>query len=280
MHAWQWQRLKGIDRLILREARLQAHYAVQWLARAARAYVAPRPDDGHTNLGWDDGLPGFVAQPLPRGRVLGLNMATLALHLSDDPGKASARSIGLGGRGDADIRAWLGEKLAACGLDARALEAPLPYQLPDHPLGHGAAYATAGLGEALAELVAWYANADGILGEARRRIAARGIAAPPVRCWPHHFDLDSLIALAPAPRTVGLGFSAGDEYYEQPYFYVSAYPPPDVTTLPALPSVGHWHVHHFTAALATADRLMAAADPRAATAAFVQAAADILLGRS
>jgi len=50
MHAWQWQKLKGIDRLILREARLQAHYALQWLARAARAYVAPRPDDGHTNL--------------------------------------------------------------------------------------------------------------------------------------------------------------------------------------------------------------------------------------
>jgi len=32
--------------------------------------------------------------------------------------------------------------------------------------------------------------------------------------------------------------------------------------------------------VATADRLIAAADPRAATAAFVQAAADILLGRS
>ena len=280
MHAWQWQKLKGIDRLILREARLQAHYALQWLARAARAYVAPRPDDGHTNLGWDDRLPGFVAHPLPGGRVLGLNTATLTLHLSGEPGRASERSIGLGGHRDADIRAWLGEELAAGGLDARALDAPLPYQLPDHPLGHGAAYRTADLGEALAELVAWYANADGILGEARRRIVARGVAAPPVRCWPHHFDLDSLIALVPAPRTVGLGFSPGDEYYEQPYFYVSAYPPPDVTTLPALPSLGHWHTHDFTAAVAIADRLTAAADPRAATAAVVQAAADILIERS
>ena len=39
--------LHAIDKARLSEARLQAHYAAQWLARAARAYVPLQPDDGH-----------------------------------------------------------------------------------------------------------------------------------------------------------------------------------------------------------------------------------------
>ena len=54
-----WVPLRDIDQRRLREARLQAHYAVQWLARAARAYVLPQPDDEHTNLGWAGALGGF-----------------------------------------------------------------------------------------------------------------------------------------------------------------------------------------------------------------------------
>ena len=44
----EWRPLHAIDTARLSEARLQAHYAAQWLARAARAYVPPQPDDGHT----------------------------------------------------------------------------------------------------------------------------------------------------------------------------------------------------------------------------------------
>lgn len=276
----QWHEVKSIDHAVLREARLQAHYGAQWLARAARAYIAPRADDGHTNLGWDDALAGLATHPLPQGLVLGLSLPELALYLWDGGERTRAHSFSLDARRDADIRAWFGDALTARGLDAKALDAPSPYQMPDHPLAHGASYATGGLDEALPELAAWYANAGAILGEARQSILARGIAAPPVRCWPHHFDLDSLVSLEAPPRTVGLGFSAGDEYHDQPYFYISAYPPPDVAALPALPSLGHWHTRHFTAAVAVADRITAERDPRTATAAFVRAAADILIARS
>src|SRR5438105_12514767 len=46
-----WRPVGGVDSGRLREARLQAHHAAQWLARAARALVPPQPDDGHTSLG-------------------------------------------------------------------------------------------------------------------------------------------------------------------------------------------------------------------------------------
>jgi hypothetical protein len=274
-----WHMVKGVDRSALREARLQAHYAVQWLARTARAYVTPRPDDHHTNLGWDDRLEGLTTHALLQGTVLGLNISQLTLVLSDAPNVAQSEAIDLDGRRDAEIRQWLGRHLSGRGLDAAALDTPSPYQMPEHPIGQGAPYGPAALAAALAELVAWYENANQVLGETRQRIVGRGIEAPPVRCWPHHFDLDSLIALGspPGARTVGLGFCPGDDYYDQPYFYVSCYPPPDVAALPLLPSVGHWHTHHFTAAVAVADRILAADDPGAATEAFLRAATDILI---
>jgi hypothetical protein len=274
-----WHAVKGVDRGALSEARLQAHYAVQWLARTARAYVTTRPGDHHTNLGWDEALEGFTTHALPRGTVLGLNISRLRLVLSDGAGVAQSDAIDLVGCRDAAIREWLRQHLGARGLNAAALDIPAPYQMPDHPIGHGAPYGPAGLAGALAELVAWYENATQILGEIRQRIVGRGIDAPPVRCWPHHFDLDSLIALGSQAdeRTVGIGFCPGDDYYDQPYFYVSCHPPPAVAALPLLPPVGHWHTHHFTAAVAVADRIVATADPRAATEAFVRAATDILI---
>jgi hypothetical protein len=172
----------------------------------------------------------------------------------------------------------LGRELQARGFDADALDRASPYQMPEHPIGHGAPY---GLAPALAALAAWYGNADDVLGEMRRSIVARGVEVPPVRCWPHHFDLDSLIPLRTggSTHTVGVGFSPGDEYYDQPYFYVSRFPPPDVASLPSLAPLGHWHTHHFISAIATADRVGAAGDPRAETEAFPRAATDILIGR-
>jgi hypothetical protein len=51
MSGLDWRPLQVSDQQRLSMARLQAHHAAQWLARAARAYVPPQPDDGHTNLG-------------------------------------------------------------------------------------------------------------------------------------------------------------------------------------------------------------------------------------
>jgi hypothetical protein len=277
-----WRFSKNVDRAALTEARLQAHYAAQWLARAARAYVVPLPDDRHTNLGWNDAIGGLTTHPLPQGTVLGLSIADLTLIVGEGAGLTASRAIVLPGRRDVDVRQRLGEQLSARGFDAGLLDRPPPYQMPAHPIGGGAPYRAVGLEAALAALVAWYASADQILGETRQGILARGLDAPPLRCWPHHFDLDSLVGFGSGEHasSVGLGFCPGDAYYDQPYFYVSCYPPPDVASLPSLPPVGHWHTHHFTAAVATADRIVAAPDQRAATEAYLRAATDILIPRS
>jgi hypothetical protein len=266
-----WQMLTGVAPGRLKEARLNAHYALQWLARSARAFIPARPDDGHTNLGWDGTFGGFTTHPLPDGSQIALRLAPLGLVLLRD-GKQEG-SFDLAGRRERDVRDWLGAAATAKGWDAHRLDKPLPYDMPPHAIGQGGAYAS-GLDTALAELVQWFANAAVALETARARMIALGIDAPPVRCWPHHFDLDSLVSFG-AGRSSGLGFEPGDDYYDEPYFYVSLYPAPDVAALPKLPAIGHWHSHHFTAAIATASAILPAGDRAAAVDAFLRAAVEV-----
>jgi len=264
-----WRPVGGIDPAAMSAARLQAHLALQWLARAARAYIPCRPDDHHTNLGWDDALDGLVTHPLPDGARLGLRVADLTLVLVDSSGRKDI--FALDGRRDADAYDWLGRHARARGFDAQALDAALPYEVP--AFAGGDVYTAAALGEPLAELAIWFSNANGTLAAIRQWVAAQHIDAPPVRCWPHHFDLDTLVTLAPG-RTTGIGFEPGDEHYDEPYFYVSLHPAPDLATLPPLPAVAHWHTKHFTAAIAPAHRILAVNDQGAEVAAFLHAAVE------
>lgn len=279
MNRTDWTRLRSLDLLGLREARLKAHHALQWLAKAARAYVPPQADDSHTNLGWSKALCGFATHPFKNGAWLGLRMTDLTLVFHGGQEEADLRSFPLDGRTDAQAGQWLRGEIAARGLDAAALDARAPYQVPDHAVTHGAPYNLSGIADMLAELAAWFGNAQISLGSIRDGMLACKLAASPVRCWPHHFDLATLIAL-PAPggadesASVGAGLSPGDEYYDEPYFYVSVYPEPDPGMLPTLPMLGHWHDRDFIAAVAPAQKIVVSQDQQAETQDFLRVAID------
>src|SRR5712691_9205264 len=129
MSSASWRPLDRVDAARLRAARLQSHHAVQWLARAARAYIPARPDDSHTNVGWDDAFGGLMTHPLPDGARLGLKIAELTLVLSAARGHPM-ETMPLDGHRDPEVRTWLGELLSARGFDQHALDASPPYALP------------------------------------------------------------------------------------------------------------------------------------------------------
>ena len=117
--------LRGVDQDRFGEARIQAHFAAQWLARVARVYIPARVDDAYTNLGWDDALGGLTPHALPNGRRLGLRIASLTLLLPHTASGDVSSAFPLDGRGDADARAWLGENMSAIGVESSALDARL-----------------------------------------------------------------------------------------------------------------------------------------------------------
>ena len=269
--------LRGVDTAKLSEARLQAHYAVQWLARLARAAVPAQPDDSHTNLGWDDNLDGFATHALADGARLALRVSDLTLLALDRNGAQTAQPFPLIGHDDAAAREWMGRTFAAYGLGAAALDAPPLYAMPNHAIAQGGLYG-GDIGAALKELATWFANGQGAIDKLRRAMAGYGRDAPAPRCWPHHFDLATLISF-PLQRSattayVGVGLSPGDHYYDEPYFYLSVYPAPDPSALPPLPPLGHWHVEDFTGAVATAAAIRASTRPEADTDAFLAAALE------
>ena len=272
MTSLAWRPVRGMDFRKLHDARLQAHYAAQWLARAARAYIAPRPDDQHTNLGWDEEFGGLRTHRLPDGSRVGLNIAELSLSVLGD----TTQTLMLDGRADPEVRAWLGAQLSARGFGPAKLDTPSPYDMPHHVLAHGARYSIEELTEQLAMLSLWFPNGCGALDRVRDKMVARKLKAPEVRCWPHHFDFDSLVPLGKG-RTMGLGWSPGDDYCDEPYFYLSMYPEPVIPKLPLLPPQGHWHSYHFVAALAPAHKIVVVPDQASYVDGFLNFAIDAAL---
>src|SRR5258708_28183623 len=111
--------------MVLHAARLQAHYAAQWLARAARGYIPQQPHDFHTNLGWDSEFGGLVTHPLPDGSRLGLRIADLTLPFLDQ----HPHPPPLDRPADAEVKTLLRGHVAARNLLSGNVDDPFPYTL-------------------------------------------------------------------------------------------------------------------------------------------------------
>jgi hypothetical protein len=263
MTALDWRPLAGVDLVRLQEARLQAHYAVQWLARSAQAFIAPKPDDSHMNFSWEDAYGGFATHKL-QGVRIGVKLLPLSIATLEGKNSEPGRVLVLDGQKDADIRNWFGETAHSLGLDARPLDKPLPYKILPHRIATGSTYNTAGLDEALRELMAWFSNADKSIARVAEAMRQNKFDVSMVRCGPQHFDLSAQIVVQAGKSTlesgrlISVGLSPGDINYNEPYFFASPSPAPPPAKLPPLAEPGRWHVKGFTAAILPSQRILSA----------------------
>ena len=273
---FDWTTLGGKTPTALVKARAIAHHAAQWPTKAARANIEAQADDSHSSLAWDSERGVLFSQPLPAGASqvrVGLRLSGLALILMR--GTLVLDTYELAGRRDSMVGVWLDSALRALGLKA-ATDVSLPYTIPSHPVARGSAYSFSGESEAFDELVRWFDAAADVLDEVKTGYTDG--SAGDVRCWPHHFDIATVVALdapgAANARSIGIGMSPGDHYYPQPYFYVSPYPAPKGAAPPGLPPLGHWHTEGFAGAVALAESIVARDDRHEAVRDFVRAAYD------
>lgn len=237
----------------LTQARLQLHWAAQLVSGLGTSVLPAQADFSHTNLSWDATLGVLAGRPVgPESLQAALVFDGLELvTISDGRERASLR---LAGRTLAEALAWLGREAAP---DAASLALPV-HEMPAHPVAEGGVFSDDGAAERT-ELGAWFAEAFAAIGE----VVAGEPDAEPVRCWPHHFDVASLIPLDAAAdtedaRSIGVGFSPGDGSYDQPYFYVTPWPYPEPGDLPSLDEGGgaRWHTEAWVGLVLTAERII------------------------
>lgn len=254
-----WQRLGETAPSLLSPARVQAHRAVQVVAAVGETFLPHVPDTSHSAMTWSAAHAALLGREIPGDTTLrvALRVADLALLLLDDRDAPLAEGP-LEGRTLREAYAWtraalethsrgrLGRPLLPPGFELEA--EPLD---PDAPLRAD---------DALPELARWYANAASALA----RFADETPDAGEVLCWPHHFDIASLVVLESDPtgevlRSVGVGLSPGDGFIGEPYWYVNHGPETDRRELPLL-AEGEWFRDGWTGAVLRSDRLVAAGD--------------------
>ncbi|MEM8915999.1 MAG: hypothetical protein AAGC83_09180, partial [Pseudomonadota bacterium] len=252
----------------LSRARALAHQAVQFVTKAARANLAGEEDDSHSNLGWSTELRAFVSHPLAKTSVA-VSLSPLQLLILD--ADAVTVRFDLTGRSVVEAGGWLDGELSGRNLKTTS-GIDIPYDLPEEA---AAIHVFEDVDE-LAALAAWFDLAHVCLSQFASSITDLRPGPSPVRCWPHHFDIATYVALETgdpeSAKGIGVGLSPGDEAYDQPYIYVNPWPHLDSDHLPEAPKPGHWHSQGFVGAIATADELLTTNEISTAFSSFIRQA--------
>jgi hypothetical protein len=250
-----WQPIRPEESTRLSDSRQQIHHAAQLAAAAGISFLEPSPDDAHTSLEWIPSLSGLFTRPIPAGTVfrVGVRPATPALLIAVENDKVFGE-YRLHGKTLAEAASWIRIQASLLGLDAARYTLKRQYEIPRHPLAMDDAFDSSE-SSCFEELSKWFANAASLLNSLARSIPDAG----DVRCWPHHFDLASLIGATPG-RTIGIGLEPGDEYYDEPYFYVNVNPRPVRAQTRSRPLWGRgtWHTSGWFGAVLPGSRLGAA----------------------
>lgn len=256
-----WITVAEVPPADLRESSLELHWAAQYVAAAGQTFVDARADDSHRSMTWDFELGALVGEEFSGGygfRVA-LRPDDLTLRLLDrtrtvlgvQPLSGVTLEDGYDRLADA-FRTYMGHS-----PDIARPE----YDLPPHALADGAPFALGRQNERAA-LQALYGSAADLLGKS----AAGRDGASAVRCWPHHFDIATLLTVvegaaggstpedsidsdASTPRTVGIGMAPYGGGYEDWYWYVNPYPYPSHDQLPTLTPPAHWHTDGWVGAV-------------------------------
>ena len=261
MNSQPWKPLGRVSAERLADARRQLHWAAQAASAVGKRLLDHQPDYGEQSFRWVEEAQALAqgAVSAPRPFRSALRPSPPALLLLDGDSR-TLRELPLDGRTLDEAYRWLEEETA--GLLGRALEPPLhrSADIEAHPVGSGAPFSTADA-DAFAEVEAWFGNAHRLL----TAMAAKNPGASAVRCWPHHFDIATLISLTPGEdaetaRSIGAGLSPGDTGRPAPYFYVTPWPYPSPENLPDLEGGGTWNTDGWVGAVLEAATLLDGSD--------------------
>jgi hypothetical protein len=243
----------------LADGRISLHWAAQIVASIGFSFVPAEDDFGHTALTWDASTRALCSRVAPAGFRAALAVADAELLLTDRDGAQSDRFV-LAGRSIEDAYAFMAAAVAKfIGHPIGGRLVRPGHDMPDHEIGRGYGAFEQLSTDVREELARWFGNAYALLDVVRERESGGEVL-----CWPHHFDIATLVALDPpdaaSARSIGVGMTPGDGSYDEPYLYVTPWPYPDASGLGALDGGGTWHTEGWTGAVLPATKLVDATD--------------------
>ena len=252
-----WTSVGLVNPLQLEKTRGQLHRAVQLVAAVGHSYLNKQADDSQSSVTWSTELAALPGKAVPEKASLSFALQPVPFKLLVLDNRLSIyEELALNGRTQMEAEQWIRRQLSGFGLDeslyhydARQLEIAFSPEY-DQPF-------TIERADDLKELKAWFANAVLFL----QPLAEGRSDASPVRCWPHHFDIATLLALRPDAdpekiTSISVGMTPGDSRYKEPYFYITPWPyPKNTDTLPALDGGGFWHTENWIGAVLTASQI-------------------------
>lgn len=251
-----WQKVGDIAPQSLSETRLQLHYAIQFMAAVGNFLTEPQADYSHASLTWNSELKIFVSSIVNTEQPfqVALEPVSLTSLVLDAEGNQLAE-FSLRQKTLNEGMNWLKQIIAPWGADIAKLSfVDYPEDFPHSPLANGATFEDGDRAKRQ-ESTAYFANTNLLLQE----VVTNTEGASPVRIWPHHFDIATLISLPNTQKgedvSIGVGMSPGDSSYDEPYWYVTPWPYPNTNNLTELAGGGTWHITGWVGAILTASQL-------------------------
>lgn len=274
-----WKHTGSIELDAMRDARLQAHIAAHLTAGPAKVFSVAQPDHAHLSLHWHPEF-GEFSTGIMHGPVgmMSLQLSSMTISVTAI-GRDDAELV-LHGQTLAEAQAAIAQEISKSPHDGEIPSIPAPKAWPEHAVAHGAKFDCSDAA-AFEELARHFNNAEVVL----KPFADLRPDAAPVRTWPHHFDMATLISLdfgvdPETARSINVGFSPGDDQYPEPYWYVVPYPDPKRAAMPGLPRNGAWHLVGWTGAILKASsygHLDSPSEQQAEVAGFLDTAYDVCL---
>ncbi len=129
-----WPNIEVFQTKQYRDARVEAHNALFWMARAAHSFVEPMPENAHLNLSWENDSADFRTQIFGDNIQIGINLPELELYFCEKKEKVP-HSFWLDDRTPAFVEAWYLVELLHRGIDPETFSTSLPFDSKNMVMG-------------------------------------------------------------------------------------------------------------------------------------------------
>jgi hypothetical protein len=193
----------------------ELHIASQYLAAAGISFVEKKPDDSHTNLGWDSENGRLTSHSLnAEGVQLGLAYEEFALVFLKADKELS--KLPLLNQNHGQVMDWINAQLSSVDLTT-AYNYDFHYDTGyekitnEYVFTH---YSKSEVEDVIKRLTIGQSTFE--------RFLTTNELESPIRVWPHHFDL-GIYTLISENLFMGAGLAIPDSIYADFYFYASGY---------------------------------------------------------